>query len=479
MGVATGAPKERERLRIDPATVGLLLIVAAAAALRFATIADQSYWFDEALTVDAARLPFGTDALGIDGSAEPPLYFALTWVWRRVFGDGEAGLRSLSALAGVLTVPVAYSTARSLVDKRTGLIAAGLATVSPALIQYSQEARAYALYVLLSALSFMFVARIRERPTPRRYAGWVITSTLAILAHYFAVFLVVAEAVWLLARPVDRRGARVAVGAMGVAVLALAPLALYQRTHGEVDWIGNTPIVGRLKQTAYFLLLGLSPDRLGADALGVLIIAVVILALAIGGRRTRVGVLLALGAAAAVIALPIVAAAVGNDYVLDRNLLAAAVPLCIAFGAGLGLRRLGWVGPAIAVVTCGALVVTHVRIARSENLHRDDWRAVAKALGGARSDRLVTVRPAYEEKALTLYRRGLHLLRRPAALREVVTITYKGQRAQTPPPHPFRLTRTLKVQRMTLRWYRAASATTISPMQITQPRVWAGLSGSD
>ncbi|MDX6225533.1 MAG: hypothetical protein QOE64_1909, partial [Frankiales bacterium] len=159
-------------------------------------------------------------------------------------------------------------------------------------------------------------------------------------------------------------------------------------------------------------------------------------------------------------------------------------PLCILFGAGLGLRRLGWVGPAIAVLTCGALVVTHVRVARSADKHRDDWRSVAKALGGARSDRLVTMLPGYESDALALYYRGLHLLRRPAAFREVVTITYVGSdpapgRRAPPPPRPFRLTRTLRVQRMTLRWYRASSATTISPMQVNRPGVWAGLASSD
>jgi hypothetical protein len=189
-------------------------------------------------------------------------------------------------------------------------------------------------------------------------------------------------------------------------------------------------------------------------------------------------VLLAIGAAAAVIVLPIVAAALGSDYVLDRNLLAAAVPLFILIGAGLGLRRLGRVGPAVALLTCGALVLADVRIARSEDKHRDDWRAVAKAVGGARSDRLVTVRPAYQEKPLRLYQHGLHEMRRAAAFREVVTISYLGSGSAPPPapPHPFRLTRTARVQRMTLRWYGATSATTIGPTQVTRPRVWAGVS---
>ena len=34
----------------------------------------------------------------------PPLYYVLAWVWTHVFGSGEFGLRSLSALAGAGTV---------------------------------------------------------------------------------------------------------------------------------------------------------------------------------------------------------------------------------------------------------------------------------------------------------------------------------------------------------------------------------------
>ena len=38
----------------------------------------------------------------------PPLYYCVAWVWARVFGFGEAGLRSLSALCRGATVPVVY-----------------------------------------------------------------------------------------------------------------------------------------------------------------------------------------------------------------------------------------------------------------------------------------------------------------------------------------------------------------------------------
>ncbi len=90
-----------DRRRADP---------AGAAVLRFATLGVQAYHHDEIVTASRIlRGGFGhaMDAVGFSESA-PPLYYALAWVWTQVTGTGEFGLRSLSALAGVATVPVAY-----------------------------------------------------------------------------------------------------------------------------------------------------------------------------------------------------------------------------------------------------------------------------------------------------------------------------------------------------------------------------------
>ncbi len=82
-------------------------IVLAGAALRFATIASQSYWYDEATTVRELHMSFGGLLHAVaHRESTPPLYYVLAWVWAKAFGTGEAGLRSLSALAGVGTIPV-------------------------------------------------------------------------------------------------------------------------------------------------------------------------------------------------------------------------------------------------------------------------------------------------------------------------------------------------------------------------------------
>src|SRR3954471_7022702 len=136
-------------------------LIALGAALRFATLGLQSYHHDE--IVSASRvLPVGfghaMDAVGFSESA-PPLYYALAWVWTQLTGTGEWGLRSLSALAGVATIPVAYLIGRELRGRATGFLAAALVAVNPMLIWYSQEARAYALLTFFCALSLLYCVR--------------------------------------------------------------------------------------------------------------------------------------------------------------------------------------------------------------------------------------------------------------------------------------------------------------------------------
>ena len=87
----------------------LLGITAVAAIVRFATLDLQSFDHDEAVTAARVIHPSLFDTLSVVGHSErsPPLYYVLAWGWSKLFGTGEVGLRSLSALFGTLTVPLA------------------------------------------------------------------------------------------------------------------------------------------------------------------------------------------------------------------------------------------------------------------------------------------------------------------------------------------------------------------------------------
>ena len=185
----------------DPLVVAVAIVVAAAGLLRFATLDLQSFYVDEAYTVSlVSRSPVEMLRGIARTESTPPLYYALAWLWSRLFGHGEVGLRSLSALAGTASVLLCYLAGARIASRRAGLVVAALAAVSPLLVWYSQEARSYAFYAFytfLAALSIYLYARLRSEPTRGAFVAWAVVCAAAIWTHYFAVFLVVTEAVLL------------------------------------------------------------------------------------------------------------------------------------------------------------------------------------------------------------------------------------------------------------------------------------------
>ena len=446
----------------------MVALTAVGMALRFSTLGTQSYWYDEGLTVALAKSSFGGMLSGVHATeALPPLYFVLAWIWTRLLGVSEIGLRSLSALAGTLTIPVAYGAAKEMVGRRIGLGVAALTAVSPALVYYSQEARPYALLTLLSALSLLFFARALEQPAARNFVGWTIASALALTTHYFALFVIVPEALWLLYAARNRRAAVLASGALAAVAAALAPLALYQRVHAGPAWIASTGFRGRLEAIPYFFLTGREQEHLPIT----IVIAIVLgfaLALACVLRaprtRRRSGALLALGVGVIAVAIPVAGKLVGSDYVLARNLLPAWLPLTILIVAALATRRPRLLLIGLAAASLAAVAI-NVLVAVSPRLQRDDWRGVAAALGPARPDRVIVVAPKWQYFTLAAYRPRLRFMPPSATASELDTVTYNGfvpfnsRTRVITPGFPFRRIQTTTLQRFTIVRYVAARAT--------------------
>jgi mannosyltransferase len=380
----------RNRSRAFWIVVGL---TALGAALRFATLGVQAYHHDEIVTASRVlRVGFGhaMDAVGFSESA-PPLYYALAWFWTQVAGTGEWGLRSLSAVAGVATIPVAYFIGRELRGARAGVVAAALVAVNPMLLWYSQEARAYALLALFCALSLLYCVRPMESERPdekRDFVLWGVFSALALATHYFAVFPLIAE-IALLAR---RRGRAIYPGlwVVGAAALLLAPLAYHQTSYGHAEWIGKFSLGHRLGETAITFTVGEIGDIIGrAEQVGPALVplALIVVAFALlvwrGSREERREAAIPLLVAASAIAIPLLLALGpgGKDFVLSRNLLPALVPLLVAVAVALTVERVRRLGTVVAVALVLYSLGFCIRAGTDPDLQRPDWEAVAKHLG--------------------------------------------------------------------------------------------------
>jgi hypothetical protein len=408
----------------DRAAVAVIALTALAALLRFYRLGHQGFWFDEANTALLVHFSPGK-MLGLIPQTEstPPLYYCIAWLWARAFGYGEAGLRSLSALAGVLSVPLAYGAGAKLVSRRAGLIVAALCACNPLLIWYSQEARSYALLVLLSTASLLAFAYTLERPTARSAATWVIASGLALATHYYALLVVLPEALWLLAANRRSRPAQVAVGLVGLCGLALVPLAISQNGTGRGNWIAHAPLGRRVAQIAPQFVIGFgSPayDVLEPLALALAIFALVLLVTRGGGERR--GALVAGALALGGLAISLVLIAGGVDDLITRNVLAIWMPAALVIAAGLAAPRARLVGLGGAVALCAIGLTAAVGVATDRSLQRPDWRAVARLLGphpprgpAIAPRRAILVQHYRDLLPLSLYVPHLAFMRRTAA----------------------------------------------------------------
>jgi len=428
----------------------LLALTVAGAILRFYGLGHQGFWFDEANTALLVKFSPGK-MIGLIPQTEstPPLYYCVAWVWSRIFGDGEAGLRSLSAVCGVLTIPVAWAAARELVSDRAAVLAAALTAFNPLLIWYSQEARSYELLVLFTALALLAFAYAVREPSPLAIAAWVIACALALATHYYAVVTVAPEAAWLLWEYRRERAVRVGVGLAALCGLALIPLALSQNSTGHDSWIAHAPLNLRLAQIVPQFLLGTgSPLRKPLKFVGFALVLVGLVLLVTRARGDeRRGALLAGGLAITGFLLSLAFVAAGSDALITRNIVGLWLPATIALSGGLAStlgseRARGWVGtrgvlqstgrsysrggasrfigPALGGGLCAIGLTAAIGVQANYNLQRPNWRPVATELGpgpAPGADRLILVQHYRTLLPLSLYIPNLHFLRAPAAHR--------------------------------------------------------------
>jgi 4-amino-4-deoxy-L-arabinose transferase-like glycosyltransferase len=422
----------RATARAAPGPIGpevwlVATLTAVGAVLRFATITSQSFWVDEATTYHEVGLSFGQmlHALRLNETT-PPLYFAVAWVWTRVFGAGELGLRSLSAVCGIVVIPVVYLCGRELVSRAAGVVAAALAAFSPFMIWYSQEARSYMLLALLCGLSFLFCARAARTRTTRDVALWGAASALAVLTHFFAGFLVAPEALWLLWL-LRNRAAVVTCVVVAAAQLAVLPLAIGDTSH-PLNWImgfrladrvNDIPVdfaVSQLYQTASAVQL----DQYALPGALALAGVAALLLWGWGGERERHGALLSAGLAVCVLAVPLLLAWLGPDYVYNRNFMPAWIPLAVALGAACTVPRARVAGGLLAAVLIGTFVWAGVTLAGDQHAQRTDWRGAAAALGHRAGARAIVAFDGNDaEQPLSVYLPG-------------TTFSYTGAPTSTP-----------------------------------------------
>jgi hypothetical protein len=342
--------------------LAVALLALAALAARIAGM-GRSLFGDELFTyADLAHRGVGEVVRYVaDGGVEdnPPAFYVLAELSSHL-GDPAVWLRLPSVVLGTLTVPALHAAGRLVAGPRAGIAAAGLWVLSPFVLFYGTEGRAYAtLAFCVTASTLALLAALR---TGRR--GWWVAYALAVCAalysHYTAVFVLAAQAAWAFAaHPGARRPLVLATAAAAVAYLPWIPALIEQGRDESARVIGAFyPVTLRSVGEGLARPFCCHPyvdssDLPGPVGLALLATGALVLAAATvsapRGRPSREGVLLATLALATPAGL-LAYSAVGTGIFAPRNLTASIPGACLL--AGWLLARL----PARSALAAGGLL---------------------------------------------------------------------------------------------------------------------------
>ncbi|WP_018351052.1 glycosyltransferase family 39 protein [Longispora albida] len=331
---------------------------ALTAGLGLWRIGRPGLWADELATWGAARMPPGQLLRMLtEADAANLAYYLLMSAWVRVAGESETALRlpslaAMTAAAGLLAV-----LGRRLVSYRAGLAAGLVFALLPITSRYAQEARVYAIVILLAVAAALLLVRFKLI-----LYGFVVAG-LGWL-HMVALLLIPAHAIVVTYRARSSHAVQRWAVAATAGVLAAGPLAwLSAQQRTQVSWIPPPTL------RAVITL----PDRVaGGAAVAGFLLALAILAIS----KRRVSVLAISWALVPPLILLLCAPVVNLFW---WRYLLFTVP-ALALLAGFALARARTVPLVLGLLTLGAIGMYPSVSYRAPDGHEHDTRGAAAVI---------------------------------------------------------------------------------------------------
>jgi hypothetical protein len=221
--------------RATIARFGLVALVAAVAVtLRLYQLGQENFWIDEVHQIRVASqpaseivknyrpgTPYGT-------TDQAPLSMLVTHAFLSE-KNPEWSARLPSAVSGALGVVVLFWLARQFLGFQPALLASLLLAISPLDVWYSQEARWYELWGLMTAVSYLALLRAEKQPSSRP-AWWLfgLASAASLYTFVYSVFIMLSQGASLLWRALlnggSCRAVRVFFSLIIIVFLAGAPV---------------------------------------------------------------------------------------------------------------------------------------------------------------------------------------------------------------------------------------------------------------
>jgi len=236
--------------------ISAAMLFCAALCLNLYRLGEPSIWFDEAFSVELARQPLPLLWQIIFGP-EPnmELYYLFLHYWLGFTGwlgwlPVEAVVRLPSAVFAALSTVVVFLIARRFVKLPAAILAAVLYLSNNLQLVYAQQARSYAMELLFICLAWYALLRILtdELVRIRLWVAWIVyvlAITLAVYAHLFSLFILLAQYVALALLATlpgpwrERVRARLGAALLGLfaIVLLIVPMLLESLHGSKTSWL--------------------------------------------------------------------------------------------------------------------------------------------------------------------------------------------------------------------------------------------------
>ncbi len=160
--------------------------------LRLVDITYFPLWNDEIYTKVIALDNFKAC---FQDAGNPPLFFIIDFVFKKLFSNSDFILRLPSFIFGVLFVYMTFVLFK-LFSIKQALFASFLASINLINIYHSQEARGYALSMLLIVSSVYFLFRYLKEPVCKNLIFYGLLTALCVNNNYYLILFSFSNFIW-------------------------------------------------------------------------------------------------------------------------------------------------------------------------------------------------------------------------------------------------------------------------------------------
>ncbi|TPG76692.1 hypothetical protein EAH78_16145 [Pseudomonas arsenicoxydans] len=177
----------------------MALVFLVSVWVRLHALGGTSIWSDEAFTLILSSYSPSQIIFHTAQDVHPPLYYLALHAWMMVFGNGVFSARSLSVVAGCLTVMMGMWWLLLISTKRAAILGGVMLALLPMAVRYSQEIRMYSLFALFmmgaTVALVYWVNGVHRKPA---IVVYTLLMAAGLYTHYFAAVCMASHWVYLL-----------------------------------------------------------------------------------------------------------------------------------------------------------------------------------------------------------------------------------------------------------------------------------------